>query len=243
MTRFLPRFVFALFTLVSLTLALARPAYATPVPPELMAKLATYAEAFQSQEKHLSYTLTGKFEVIDTDDKVTETKEASARVEATGGEPKVTVLKYTEDGLDKTADAQKEMREAQAKHKKKKESDKDLKMPILAAQQDRYTFDIVEQNDDGSHVRIQFTPKEPADNTVEGSAWVDATAGTVMSATFRLSKTSLFVHYIHFALEFGEHSSLGPALSKITVEGEGGILFLRRKFRGVATLSGYSVVP
>lgn len=243
MPRFLLRFSVALACLALALLTGARPALAKPVSPELLGRLATYAQAFEEQRKRASYHLDGKLEVLDGDGKVTETKELAARVDATGGDPKLVVLKYTEDGEDKTSDAVKEAAENAAKHRRKKASGKELKLPILATQQARYGFDELERSEDGARLRIQFTPLAPAEDTVEGSAWVDVAAGTVLSASFRLSKTSLFVHYVHFTVEFSAQTSLGPAASTVTVDGEGGILFFRRRFRGAATLSAYSIAP
>jgi hypothetical protein len=233
----------ALALTVGATSLATRTAHAEPPSPELMAKLAAYADAFDKQRTHASYGAEGEMDVLDGDGKVDSKKELAVHVDANGSEPKVTVLRYLEDGKDKTADAVKDAREADEKRKKRRASGKQLKMPILAQQQPRYNFDLKERSPDGSRVLMTFVPKDPADDTVEGAAWVDPEAGTVVSAGFKLSKTSLFVSYIHVAVEFGAQTSLGPAVSKVTVEGEGGILFLRKHFRGTATLSGYSIAP
>ena len=67
-------------------------------------------------------------------------------------------------------------------------------MPIRTDEQSRYVFDQTEVDPkDSSHVRITFVPKEPADDTVEGSAWVDSVTGAPISAGFKLSKTPIFV--------------------------------------------------
>ncbi len=238
-------FVMRAFT-VALMLALALvspPALAEPVAPELLAKLAVYGQAFEAEMKRASYRVEGKMEILDGDGKPSETQELVAKVDANGGEPKITVLKYLEDGKDKTADAVKESQENAAKRKKRHDDDKELKMPILASQQPRYDFDEVERSADGRRVKIHFAPKSPADDTTDGSAWVDADAGTIVSASFRLSKTSMFIKYIHVIVEFAAQTSLGPAVSKVSIDGEGGILFFRRRFRGAATLSDYSIAP
>ncbi len=229
-------------TLLSVT-AFAPPALAEPPPAALMEKLATYAASFDRQRTHASYRLDGWMDVLDGDESVTERKELAAQVDATGDDPKVTVLHYAEDGRDKTADAIKDARERDEKHRKRKHDGKELKMPILADQQPRYVFDETEQSADGSRVLVHFAPRTPAEDTVEGSAWVDATAGTIISASFKLSKTSLFVDYIHVRVEFGAQTSLGPAVSRVSVDGEGGILFFHRHFRGTATLSDYAITP
>ena len=72
---------------------------------------------------------------------------------------------------------------------------------------------------------------------------MDSRTGSLISAGFKLSKTSMFVDYVHFTVEFGETTALGPAVSKIHVEGQGGILFFRKRFRGTARVSDYAFVP
>jgi hypothetical protein len=117
-------------------------------------------------------------------------------------------------------------------------------MPFHASEQARYDFDVVETDvADPSRVRIAFTPKVTADDTVEGSAWVDTKTGTVVSAGFKLSKPPTFVDYVHITVEFGAPTKLGPAISHVSLSGKGGFLFFRKEFRANATLSGYAITP
>lgn len=57
------------------------------------------------------------------------------------------------------------------------------------------------------------------------------------------SKTPLFVDYFRIQIECAENTAMGPAPSKITFEGGGGLLFLKKRFRGAATLTSWSVQP
>jgi hypothetical protein len=224
-----------------LTTSVAR---AEPPSPELMAKLAAYATRFEQQRTHASYAVEGKLDELDSDGKTDGTKELWGHVEADGVRARLTVIRYIEDGKDKTEDGIKEAREAAEKNKKEKEKGKELKMPILADQQGRYVFDQTETDPHNpTHVRITFSPKERAEDTVEGSAWVDEVSGTPISAGFKLSRTPLFVDYIHFVVEFGAATSLGPAVSHVSVDGKGGIPLFRKHFRGSVALSGYSILP
>ena len=88
-----------------------------------------------------------------------------------------------------------------------------------------------------------FVPKVKADDTIEGSAWVDMQAGTVLTAGFKMSKTPMFVDYVHITVEFGASTSLGPAISKIHLDGKGGFLFWNKIFRATATVSDYAITP
>jgi hypothetical protein len=234
----LPRAPLALAAAAFAAVVSASPAArAQPPDPAVMARLATFAAQFEQLRTHGSYTIDGRFELLDGDGKPSSVKSMLARVDGGPTRSTFTVIKYTVDGKDKTDEAQKEARESAAKNKQEKRR---LTMPVQADQQSRYDFDQVEvDTTDPSRVRIAFTPKRSADDTIEGSAWVDGRTGTLISASFKLSKTPLFVDYVHFIVKFDAPTPLGPAPSDVTVEGGGGFLFFRRHFHAVATLSDY----
>jgi hypothetical protein len=231
---------------LALLLLSGRPALAKPVSPELMAKLATYAESFEAEQKRASYHIDGRIDVFDSDDKLSETKEVAGDMQANGGlVPRFNVTRYVEDGVDKTAEAVKKADESRKKRAKQRAAGKhiDIKIPIDAREQERYDFDETERSADGGRVLLRFSPKERADDEVEGTAWVDVEKGTVLTASFRPCQTSFFIRYIHFSIEFGADTPLGPAVSKVSVDGEGGIWFFRKHFRGTATFTGYTLSP
>jgi hypothetical protein len=220
------------------SLAFPRVARAQPPSPDLMARLAVHAAGFEAMKTRASYAVDGKLERIDGDGNADSVREMQAQVDADGGEVHVRIVKYVEDGRDKTDEARKKARDD------KDDDDRDLKMPFLRGEQPRYTFDQIEADRaDPARVRIAFVPRARADDTIEGSAWVDTRTGTVLSAGFKLSKTPMFVDYVHITLEFGAPTSLGPAVSKVQMVGRGGLLFLRKRFRAAATLSDYRVSP
>ena len=206
-----------------------------------MARLADYAARLDSMRTHASYSVDGQLETLDRVGKPDSLKAMKARVEADGTTAKLAVITYTEDGEDKTDDARKKARERDEKRKKEK---KRIRIPILATEQSRYVFDQIDVDPaDASHVKISFVPRAPDDDTIEGFAWVDARTGSLISAGFKLSQTSMFVDYVHFTVEFGESTQLGSAVSTVLVEGQGGILFFRKRFRGTAKVSNYAIVP
>jgi hypothetical protein len=216
-------------------------AFAAPPDAELMRKLAVHAARFEEMKTHASYALEGKLERLDGDGKPDQVKEMRARVDADGARAKFNILSYLEDGEDKTEEARTKQREREADKKRDK---REFKMPFHAGSQARYLFDQVEVDKvDPSRVRISFVPKERAQDTIEGSAWVDAQAGTVLSAGFKLSKTPAFVDYVHITVEFGEATSLGPAVSKVRLAGGGGFLFFHKRFRAEATMREYRIAP
>jgi hypothetical protein len=227
----------------TLPLTFSAVARADAPSPALLAKLGEQAEAFEQMRTRASYTVVGKLEELDGDGKVTSTKAGAARVQADGHTTHVVVLRYTEDGKDMTADAEKKARDADEKRAKRPEEER-LHMPFLERERAKYVFDEVEHDpQDPSHVRITFAPREPTRYTIEGSAWVDEVTGHVMSASFRMSRLPLFVDHLHMSVEFAATTSLGPAVSKVTVDGGGGIWFFHKHFVGTAMLSGYRIHP
>jgi hypothetical protein len=219
------------------------PALAAPPSSELLDRMAAYAESFEAMRNRASFAVDGRMETIDRAGRAGDVKELTARVEGDGRDTRLLVLKYTEDGEDKTADAEKKARDRAAERKAHPDK-KRLRIPILASEQPRYVFDQVETDRaDSNRVRIAFVPKVPADDTIEGSAWIDTRTGAPISAGFKISKTPMFVDYLHFTVEFGAQTGLGAAVSKVEVDGDGGVLFFRKRFHGIATLSDYRFVP
>jgi hypothetical protein len=202
-----------------------------------MSRLADYAARFERVRKHVSYRVDGRWETLDSDGAPESVKEGEARVETDGAQLRFIVLRYVEDGEDKTDEARKKALESA---KRRDQDKKWIKMPLLAGEQTRYVFDQVEiDGRDPTRVRIAFSPRERQDDTIEGSAWVDSQQGTPISAGFRLVRTPLFVEYVNFIVQFGQPTALGPAVSTIGVEGRAGILFFRKRFRASATLGDY----
>jgi hypothetical protein len=244
----LARLVLTLSAVALITSASLRAAEAAAPAPELMSRLAVHAASFERMKKHASYAVSGRLEKFDEaapEKAPDEVKEMKARVVADGTNVRFEVVKYSEDGTDKTAEAQQKARERAAEAKKNGgDKKKEFRMPFFAGEQVRYTFDEVEtDSNDPSRVRISFVPKARAEDTIEGSAWVDARTGTVVSAGFKMSKTPAFVDYVHITVEFGAPTALGPAVSRVKLDGRGGFLFFRKAFRVDARISDYAIVP
>jgi hypothetical protein len=210
-------------------------------PAELMARLADYAARFETLRTAATYRVRGQLETIDGSGKADSVKAMEARFDPDGDMPFLNVVSYTEDGEDKTADAQREACERAAK-RKREPNKKRVRMPLLAEEQPRYVFDQVQVDTaDPARVRIAFTPRERGWEALEGSVWVDTRSGTLISAGFKLTKTPAFVDYVHFTVQFGEPTRLGPAVSTVAVDGEGGLLFFRKRFHATATLWDYKL--
>jgi hypothetical protein len=229
----------ALFALAAVS-AVPVTASAQPPSPELMARLASNAARYVSMRTRASYSIDGRMEMLDGEGKANSVKEMTARVEANGVDAHFVVVRYVEDGEDKTADAQKEARK-KAQERKSEHDSKHLSIPILAEEQPRYVFDQPESDPaDPARVRITFVPKVPKDDTIEGSAWIDTRTANLISVGFKISKPPMFVDFVHVTLEFGAPTPIGPAVSKVVADGDGGVLFFRKRFHAIATLSNYT---
>ncbi len=210
---------------------------------DLMARLAEYAGRFETLRTQCSYDVSGQMVTLDRNGRADSVKELSGRVHALGEHVTLTVTRYVEDGKDKTEEAQKKARE-KAQEPPPHRAVKQARMPILADEQPRYAFEQLEvDHADGARVRIAFVPKVPDYDTIDGSIWVDTRTATVLSAAFKLSKTSMFLDDVHFKMEFGASTPVGPAVSTIVSDGQAGVVFLRKRFRVIATLSDYSTTP
>jgi hypothetical protein len=232
--------------LVVMAVALAAPnARAQTPPPDLMARLGAYAVRFETMRTHASYRVEGKLDSLDRSGRVDETKFMRARVDANGHDVQFSILQYLEDGQDKTADAKAKQQKRRDEAAREPPSQKrEWRMPFHPGEQPRYFFDQVEVDPhDANRVRIAFRPKIQEDDTIEGSVWVDARAGTIISAGFKLSKPPTLVDSVHVTMTFGAQTRLGPAPSRIDVDAQASALFIRKHYRGEATLSAYSLVP
>ena len=239
----MPSHFFAATLLALSVVSLPRAAGAQTPDADLMKRLAVHASHFESMRTRASYAIEGHMENVDGDGNANSIKEVKAHIDADGTTAKVTVERYTEDGEDKTGDAREKARESDSEPAAEKEKTI-IRMPFLAAEQGRYLFDqVAVDGADPARIRIAFVPRVAAENAIEGSAWIDTRTATVLSAGFKISKTGTFVDYVHVTVEFGAPTALGPAVSRVTVEGKGGILFLRKRFRGAVTLSDYRISP
>ncbi len=213
--------------------------------PDLMQRLGAYALRFETLRTHASYDAAGKLEELDGSNHTSSTKTMRAHVDADGHKVHFSILQYVEDGQDKTAEAKDKQQKSEAENARKPPSNKrEWRMPFHPNEQPRYDFDQVEVDPrNPSRVRIAFRPKIIEDDTIEGSAWVDLQAGTIITAGFKLSRPPTLVDSVHVTMFFGEQTSLGPAPSRISVDASGGVLFLHKRYHGEAVLSGYHLVP
>jgi hypothetical protein len=210
-------------------------------PAALLARLASSSARFEALLERATFTVTGHMEALDGDGDVSERREGAFRVSRKGRHATVHVIRYVEDGEDKTGEArEKAAKDERKRLAQKRDPDKEVHMPFLAGVQHRYSYRLGETDPRApSRVRVYFTAKEPARNLGNGSAWVDGATGEIFSIGVSPSETPMFVSYVNLTLEFGERTKLGPAISRLGFETEGGVLFFRKHVRGSAVLSSY----
>jgi hypothetical protein len=227
--------------------AAPRSAAAAPPDPQLMVQLGHHAEAFKQLMTAANFTFETFIEKLDSDGKVTSTRTKLGHVEhdAEGGHERV--IRCVEDGQDITADEQKKaLKQDAERHEKRRqlEEDDDLRPPFIPAEQARYVFEQIGVDPhDPTRLEIRFVPKQPDKTSMEGTAWVSTASGTVLSLSAKLNKPPLFVDWVQFSAEFGASSSLGPAPSRFTFEGSGGLLFIHQHLRGEMKMRDFVVPP
>jgi hypothetical protein len=223
-------------------LAFARSALADAPPAELLTRVSSYSQTLKAMQKRASVTIDGRLEVCDGADRVQSVTTIAIRAEGRSGHPRFAVLRYTQNGVDKTRDLRAGVTTGPPIAARPMAASQWLRFPIAPRDQSLYRFDVVEvDRADPARIRIAFVPKQRADDTIEGSAWVDSRTGALLSAAFKLDKTPAFIDFVHVTIEFGASTPLGPAISRIRIEGAGGFLFFRKKFHGIATFSDYRI--
>jgi hypothetical protein len=211
---------------------LSSTAAAQPPDPALLERLSHHANAFEQIGKHASFRMEALTEELDGSGKVASTQTQQSRVEADGKRAREIVLRAVRDGKDVTA-------EQQEKVKSKEEGG--LTVPFAS---DAYVYDQIGVDAaNPMRVEISFIPKKRTKHTLEGTAWVDSVSGTILSGGAKLSQPPTFVDWVHLTVELGAMTPLGPAISHLTFEAKGGILFVRKHIRGDIRMSDYRWTP
>ena len=203
----------------------------------LLPRVASYAMRFEEMKRRGSFTLDGRMEELDSSGHATSTKAILVRSVATPAARRNEILRYVEDGADRTAEARQkaEKRAAEGQGTKRR----DLRLPFLGSEQARYRFALVER--DGPRVKLSFTPHAPAEDAWVGTAWVEAASGDVLTLGLSPSKTSMFVDRVEVTVRFDLPTPLGRAPKTITFDARGGILLFRKHVHGSGTLTDPSL--
>jgi hypothetical protein len=213
----------------------------------LVARAARHAAQFEEMKRRGSFMLSGRMEELDRKGKVDVTKEMVVRVTATPATRQTEILRYTENGADKTAEARTKADKSRAERDKKEAKEKktnfnDLHLPFLASEQPRYVFTLAERDPAlPTHVRVSFVPVAPAEDALKGSAWLDETTGEVLTMGFSPTKNPSFVDHVDVTMRFDLATPLGRAPSSVAFDVRGGFLIVKKHLRGSMTITDPSV--
>jgi hypothetical protein len=213
-----------------------------PELPELLTRLEAAERARDARREGTSLTLTTVTEELDGDGKVTSRTEVVSRRSFRNGESSDEVVRATKDGEDVTAGARKQSLEAQ--EKRRKEGKKAPKVsPFAAENQPLYRFTLLGPDPkDASRVRIGLSPREKREDLHEGEALVDVARGALLRLTGRPSKLPAMASRADVRYEYDVPTPTGLDLGSFRMEGEGGILFVRKRMRITGRVA-YAAAP
>lgn len=207
---------------------------ATP-DPALLDKLGARALALEAYANGSRVTVDVVAEELDADGKVKKTTHTALRVGRSGTKVERKLLTFIENGKDLT-----ESKRAELERPPKKEGAA-VKSPFHPDQRARYQFAVLAPPaDKPTRLRLGFQPA--AGKTEElyvGDATVDPETGDVLALSLRPSKTPAFVDSLSIEATLDAPTPAGRAMSRLTLKGVAGFLFIKERFRVVTTFSDY----
>jgi hypothetical protein len=215
----------------------------TVLPEDLTAlfgKLSEQNLRLKELRKARELTMTTRIEQLDGKGRVESQSEVVERVFTRDGAEVRDLLRVRKDGKDATA----EEKERRAKQEKPGASSLQLSIasPFGPEEAGKYRFTL--RPPEASHpnlVQIHFEPAgkpSPASNV--GDALVDPVAGSPVRIRCRPSVNPKHVFEMEIQMRYETETPDGAALSSVSIEAVGGILFLKKRFRTTITLSGYA---
>jgi hypothetical protein len=240
----------------------ARAAESTPPDSLWTHMLATVA---QSKEV-LPGLLVTHFELRGGGDKVEKTGEQWIRLlPDSTGKPKSEIVKVIEDGKDVTekvkaseaekgsgsaakVDSKDEGAEGNAESDGRHEASLSFKMGWSPFESD--SLSRLEGTPNGRSLDLagrtcvgyEFK-REDKNQTIQGTAWIDPATGLPLEATFTSKPLPKHVKRMETTLRYEESGPPGWRLVGMTNEGEGGFLFIKKRFHMEMTLSEHWVAP
>lgn len=204
--------------------------------PALLEKLGARARQQETWTNDSRVTVDVVAEQLDADGAVTKTTHTTLRVGRSGGKVERKLLTFTENGKDLT-----ESKRAELEKPPKKEG-AGVKSPFHPDQRAKYEFAVLAPPPDRpSLTRLGFQPAgEKTDQLSIGDATIDPETGEVLTLSFRPSKNPTFVESLFIEATFDAQSPAGRAMSRLTLKGVSGVLFMKERFRVVTTFSDYA---
>lgn len=219
----------------SMSLLLMMVVAATP-DAALLEKLGARALQLEAYVNDSRVTVDVVAEELDADGAVKKTTHTTLRVGRSGGKVERRLLTYTENGKDLT-----ESKRAELEKPPKKEG-VGVKSPFHPDQRAKYQFVVLAPLPDRpSLMRLGFQPAgEKTDQLCIGDATIDPETGDVLTLSLRPSKNPSFVQSLSIEATLDAQSPAGRAMSRLTIKGVAGLLFVKERFRVVTTFSDYA---
>jgi hypothetical protein len=208
--------------------------------PALLQKIIERQKAVQAFTDNASVVMEVRAEELASDGKVESTEVTKLRIGKKKGEPVATeVLSATEDGKDVTAQTRDEMKKEKDGKKGKSAG---AQSPFHEEQVAKYRFtQLATPPDAPTHARVGFEPAGGKDaELMSGEATVDVETGDLLSLSMRPSKNPTFVDRLQIECAFDAQTPAGRAISSITAKGEGGILFIKKRFAVVSLFTEWT---
>lgn len=224
-------------------IASAPPAAAQAGNPDLstlLAHLAEHSARLEALSRESTVTRTARSEQLDRKGKVESVTESVERVFYRDGAEVRELVRFTRDGKDLTE------KEKARRGGKEKESGHSLSLslvsPFSEAEARKYRFTLLAPDpSDPAGRRIRFEPKAaPSVEVNTGEAVVDPAAGSPIRIRYHPSVNPKHMDRIEVEMVYGADTAAGPALSTVSIDGEGGMLFIRKGFRTRIVFSGYA---
>jgi hypothetical protein len=204
----------------------------------LLRRLSEHSARLQELRRTGKVTMTTRTEQLDGKGRVESQTELVERVFFRDGAEVRELLRLAKNGKDVTA----EERGKRAKKEKRGSSSLQLSVasPFGAEEAGKYRFTI--RPPEASHpslVQIHFEPVgEPSPAVNVGEALVDPAAGSPIRIRCHPSVNPRHVSRMEIEMRYEAETPYGPALSAVSIEGVGGILFIKKGFRTTVTFSG-----
>ncbi len=203
----------------------------TPVPADLLEKLAAHAARMERIADESEAVVTSDFNERDRDGRVEHVIHTVAHVRREGGHQTTEIVTATRDGKDNRADARKHA--AQEDQKPRRRS------PFATDNRQNYRFAIVgPDTSDPRLLRISVAPVDDhhaSSEVLVGEAIVDPQSGESVRLSGHASKYPLFVEKIEVAFEYGTITPEGRMLSAMSMAFAGGFAFIHKQGDGHMT--------
>jgi hypothetical protein len=231
---------------LSLALSLSALAAEPPAPaagsdplPALLRRLAKAGKAREERGQNRTVVISTVAEDLNKEGEVESRSErVLRRVIREGKVAQGELVRAVRDGKDETEERRKKLRQADKDAGEKSGSYSLRGTPFDEDQQPHYTYELRGSVPGAlQQLQVAFKPRQPATERLVGEAVVDTQVGDLLHLQGRPSKLPPFAQKADFVLEFNHVTPTGRDLSRMALNGEGGMLFIHKRVRAVTTFT------